>query len=71
MYTKNIDEFILALKNIAIQFKGETPKFIANEISNQVHNWNMSDRESSPEQQSGVRDNVFFMNEILQSMPNL
>ena len=70
MHIDNINEFVLALKNISIEYKGQTPKFIANEIYNHVGNLNMSDRES-PEQQTGVRDNMLFMSEILKSIPNL
>jgi len=65
MEIDSINEFVLALKNIAIEYKGHTSKFVVNEINNQIDNWNMSDRESSSEQQSGVRDNCFFMKDIL------
>ena len=62
---ENLDKFILALKDIVIEYEGWSSKSIANEISNQMDNWNMSDRESTKETQSGVRDNIRKMRDIL------
>lgn len=62
---KNLDKFILSLKDIVVEYEGWSPESIANEIDNQICNWNMSDRESTSQTQSGVRDNIRKMRDIL------
>jgi hypothetical protein len=66
---ENLDKFILALKDIVIEYEGWSSKSIANEINNQMDNWYMSDRESTKETQSGVRDNIRKMRDILKLLP--
>jgi hypothetical protein len=61
----NLDKFILSLKDLVIDYEGMSPKSIANEIDNRIACWNMSDRESTKETQSGVRDNIRKMRDIL------
>jgi hypothetical protein len=61
----NLDKIVLSLKDLVIEFKGETPEFIANEISNRLGNWNASDRETEIEKQSGVRNNFWEILAVL------
>lgn len=63
----NLDKMVLSLKDLVIEFKGETPEFIANEISNRLGCWNASDRETELEKQSGVRGNFYEILAVLNS----
>lgn len=43
-------------------------KVIANEIKNRIDCYYSSDRESSKEEQSGVRDNIFEIQDVLNAL---
>lgn len=64
----NFDKLIIALKDIIIEWKGNKAEDIANEIENRISCYIMSDRESLPKDQSGVRDNIFEIQNVLNAL---
>ena len=63
----NFDKIVLALKDLVIEYKDQNPEWIANEISNRLNCYVMSDRETEIEKQSGVRDNSITILNVLNS----
>ncbi len=61
----NIDKLVIALKDVVVEWNSNSPEYIANEIKNRIDCYYLSDRESSKEEQSGVRDNIFKMQDVL------
>lgn len=64
----NFDKLVIALKDIVIECKGNKAEDIANEIKNRIDCYCNSDRESSEEEQSGVRDNIFEIQDVLNAL---
>ena len=64
----NFDKFVIALKDIVIEWKDCKAESIANEIKNRIDCYYLSDRESSKEEQSGVRDNIFEIQDVLNAL---
>ena len=69
-FLDSIDKFVLALKDVVCEWKDYKPEDIANEIKNRIDCWCNSDRESSEEEQSGVRDNIFEIQDVLNELYN-
>ena len=57
-----------ALKDIVIEWKGNKAEDIANEIKNRIDCYCSSDRESSKEEQTEVRDNIFKIQDVLNAL---
>ena len=64
----NLDKLVIALKDVVIEWKGNKAEDIANEIKNRIDCYCNSDRESSKEEQSGVRDNIFKIQDVLNAL---
>jgi hypothetical protein len=64
----NFDKLVIALKDIVIEWKGNKAEDIANEIKNRIDCYWASDRESSEEEQTGVRDNIFEIQDVLNAL---
>jgi hypothetical protein len=64
----NIDKFIIALKDLIIEYKGNNPNYIANEISNRIACYKMSDRETSNFEQIGVLYHFYTMLDVLNNI---
>jgi len=64
----NIDKFIIALKDLIIEYKGNNPNYIANEISNRISCYKMSDRESFDYEQTGVLYHFYTMLDVLNNI---
>ena len=64
----NFDKLVIALKDIVIEWKGNKAEDIANEIKNRIDCYCSSDRESSEEEQTGVRDNIFEIQDVLNAL---
>ena len=64
----NFDKLVIALKDIVIEWKGEKPESIALEIENRIDCYYLSDRESSKEEQTGVRDNIIQIRDVLNAL---
>jgi hypothetical protein len=64
----NIDKFIIALKDLIIEYKGNNPNYIANEISNRIACYKMSDRESLNFEQTGVLYHFYTMLDVLNNI---
>ncbi len=68
MTMDNFDKLVIALKDIVIEWKGNKAEYIANEIKNRIDCYCSSDRESSKEEQTGVRDNIFEIQDVLNAL---
>jgi len=64
----NLDKLVIALKDIVIEWKGYKAEDIANEIMNRFDCYYLSDRESSEEEQSGVRDNFSEIRDVFKAL---
>lgn len=62
------DKFVIALKDIVIEWNDCKAESIAHEIKNRIDCYYLSDRESSKEEQSGVRDNIFKIQDVLNAL---
>jgi len=60
-----LDVLVLALKDLVEEHDELGAEEIANEVENTIHAWNMSDRETPLDKQSGVRRNIHRMIDVL------